>query len=150
MTRRITVLILALAAVFGSAPLAGPASAQQTDNLDRLLNEFTALWYVGDAGGLVELGARRGVEIELQGQSLGALNGRRAAAALRHLFSAQETVDVRPGTASRVAGADNRAFVEMIWVVRPAGAHLSENTLVFIGFVREGDRWKVSQIRILP
>ncbi len=139
----------ALALLLGMGTLAQPLSAQQPDDLDRLLNELTALWHVGDAGGLVELGAAKGLEIEFQGYAIGPLAGRRAAAALRHLFAAQQTVDVRTGRPSRVAGADNRAFVEMIWIVRPAGAQMSESTTVFLGFVREGNRWKVSQIRIL-
>lgn len=147
--KRLAVLALGLAAALGPGTLAAPASAQQPDDLDRLLNEFTALWYMGDAAGLVELAAERGVEIELRGYAIGPLAGRRAAAALRHLFGAQKTVDVRAEAASRVAGADDRAFVEMIWEVRPGGARVSEATTVFVGFVREGDRWKVSQIRIL-
>jgi hypothetical protein len=147
--KRLAVLALGLAVALSPAAFAAPASAQQPDDLDRLLNEFTALWYMGDAAGLVELAAERGVEIELRGYAIGPLAGRRAAAALRHLFGAQQTVDVRAEPASRVAGADDRAFVEMIWEVRPGGAHVSEATIVFVGFVREGSRWKVSQIRIL-
>jgi hypothetical protein len=147
--KRLAAFVLGVAAAFGSAAGVAPASAQQTDDLDRLLNEFTALWYMGDAAGLVELAAERGVEIELRGYAIGPLAGRRAAAALRHLFGAQQTVDVRAEAASRVAGADDRAFVEMIWEVRPGGAHVSESTIVFVGFVREGARWKVSQIRVL-
>lgn len=139
-----------LAALVAMALLGVPASAQQPDDLGRVLDTLLARWQAGDAGGLVALGAGRGLELEVQGHAVGQLSGRRAVAALRHLFSAQQTVAVQSGDPSRVAGADNRAFVELIWVVRPTGAPVTEQATVFIGFVREGPHWKVSQIRILP
>lgn len=144
MMRRL--LLLAI----GLSVLASPIAAQQPDDLTRLKDTLTLLWQRGDAGRLVQLGAGAGLELEVRGQAMGPLTGRRAAAALRHLFAAQQTVSVRSGAASRVAGADNRAFVELSWEVRPTGGPVSERSTVFIGFVREGAEWKVSQIRILP
>lgn len=141
-----------LALAFGLSSLAAPAAAQQTqaDDLARLNNTLTALWQRGDAGGLVRLGAGSGLVLEVQGHAMGPLTGRRAAAALRHLFAAQQTVDVRSGPPSRVGGADHRAFVELTWEVRPGGgAAVTEHNTVFIGFIREGTAWKISQIRIL-
>lgn len=139
-------LLLAL----GLSLLASPIAAQQPDDLTRLKDTLTQLWQRGDAGRLVALGAGAGLELEVRGQAMGPLTGRRAAAALRHLFAAQQTVSVRSGQASRVAGTDNRAFMELTWEVRPTGGPVSERSTVFIGFVREGSDWKVSQIRILP
>lgn len=138
------------AVLLGLVLLAAPASAQQPDDLTRVLDTLLAHWQAGNAGGVVELGAGRGVELEVQGQTVGQISGRRAVAAFRHIFSAQKTVDVRSDTPSRVAGTTNLAFVELTWVIRPDGAPVSEHATVFIGFVREGPNWKVSQIRILP
>lgn len=141
---------LLLLVALGFMVLGAPAAGQQHDDLDGLLDELVDHWVSGDARGLVKLGAARGLELEVQGHSLGPLTGRRAAAAMRHLFSAQQTLAVQSSPLSRVAGADNRAFVELTWVVRPAGTPASERHTVFVGFVREGANWKVSQIRILP
>lgn len=139
-----------LAVALALSILAPPLTAQQPDELSRLMDTLTVLWERGDAGGLVKLGAGTGLELEVPGNDMGPLTGRRAAAALRHMFGAQQTVGVRSVGPSRVAGTDDRAFVELLWEVRPIGAPMSERTTVFIGFVREGTRWKISQIRILP
>lgn len=141
-----TFLFLALALAL--TPVAG--AAQETEDLPRLLDTLSALWQRGDAGALVQLGAGSGLALEIHGDAVGPVTARRAAAALRHLFHAQETVAVRQGTPSRVAGTDNRAFAEMIWEFRPSGATMSETATIFVGFVREPSGWKVSQIRILP
>lgn len=143
-------LPLLVAAALGLALLASPVTAQQPDELDRLMDTLTILWQRGDAAGLVELGAGAGLDLDVEGHPMGPLTGRRAAAALRHVFAAQQTVGVRSARPSRVAGTDDRAFVELVWEVRPVGAPMRERSTVFIGFVREGDRWRISQIRILP
>jgi hypothetical protein len=139
-----------LTLVLGLLLMAAPASAQGTDDeLGAVVVALVDRWQSGDAGGVAELGAGSGLDLEVHGQAVGQLTGRRAVAALRHLFGAQETVTVRGGQPSRVAGADNRAFVELTWVIRPGGAQMVERATVFVGFVREGPTWKVSQIRIL-
>lgn len=139
-----------LLVAFGLMVLTAPAAGQQHRDLDGLLGELVGHWASGDARSLVKLSAARGLELEVQGHSLGPLTGRRAAAAMRHLFSAQRTLAIRSTRPSLVAGANNRAFVELTWVVRPDGTPANERHTVFVGFVREGANWKVSQIRILP
>lgn len=139
-----------LLVAFGLSLLASPLAAQQPDDLTRLKDTLTILWQRGDASRLAQLGAGAGLELEVRGHAMGPLTGRRAAAALRHLFAAEQTVSVRSGEASRVAGAANRAFVELTWEVRPTGGPVSERSTVFIGFVHDGSQWRVSQIRVLP
>lgn len=140
----------ALTLALGLAVMAPPAAAQEPDDLGRLMQTFTVLWEREDAGALVKLSARTGLDLEVQGYAMGPLTGRRAAAALRHLFGAQRTVGVRSGGASRIAGTDDQAFAELAWDVRAAGGTVTERNIVFVGFVREGSTWKISQIRILP
>lgn len=142
--RRLLLVGVALAA------FASPVAAQETRDLGRFLDHLTALWRSGDAVGLVEIGAGQGLDLEVRGDAMGPLAGRRAVAELRHLFNAQRTVAVRSGTPSRVIGTDDQAFVELIWEIRPEGTPVSESTIVFVGFVLEEAGWKVSQIRILP
>lgn len=128
---------------------AAPASAQQNDGLAGLLDTLAVLWTRGDAAALVAHGADAGLDLEIHGESVGTLEGRRAAAALRQLFGALETVSVEAGSAGRVVGAEDRAFGEFIWVVRMPGGMVSESNRIFVALVRENDEWHVSQIRIL-
>lgn len=139
----------ALVVAVGLSLLAAPASAQQTDGLAGLLDTLAVLWSRGDAAALVAHGAEAGLDLEIHGESIGTLHGRRAAAALRQLFGALETVSVEAGSAERVVGAEDRAFGEFIWVVRMPGGMVSESNRIFVALVRENDEWHVSQIRIL-
>lgn len=125
------------------------AAAQQPDDLTGLLDTLAVLWTRGDAAALAAHGAEHGLDLEIHGETIGPLEGRRAAAALRQLFGGQETVSVETGSAARIVGAEDRAFGEFIWVVRMPGAMLTEDNKIFVALVREDDGWRVSQIRIL-
>ena len=126
-----------------------PASGQQADDLSGLLDSLAVLWSSGDAAALAGHGAEAGLDLEVHGELMGSLHGRRAAAALRHLLGSQETVEVRTGTAARVVGAEDRAFGELVWVVRTPGAEVTEDRKVFVALVREERSWRISEIRIL-
>ena len=139
----------AAALVAGLALLAAPAGAQQTDDLTGLLDSLAELWSAGNAAGIASHGAATGLDLEVHGDALGSLRGRRAAAALRQLFAGQETVTVQRGSAARVVGAEDRAFGELIWEVRMPGAAVTEARKIFVALVREDDAWRVSEIRIL-
>lgn len=141
---RSLVVSLALAAV-----MAAPVSAQEEPDLDGLLDTLATLWARGDAARLAEFSADSGLELEVHGETLGVLAGRRVTAALRRVFANQETVSVVASMTSRVTGAEDRAFGELRWELRPDGTTLPEHNTVFVGLVREHDGWKVSQIRIL-
>lgn len=136
-----------LAAGLGAHPAA--ARAQDPDDLAGLLDTLAVLWTRGDAAALAAHGAADGLDLEIAGASMGPLEGRRAAAALRQLFGRQETVAVEAGSAAKVVGAEDRAFGEFIWVIRMPGAALTETNKIFIALVRESRQWRVSQIRIL-
>ena len=138
---------VALAAAL--ALTAGPAGAQQADDVAGLLDSLAVLWSSGDAVALADHGARAGLDLEIHGELMGSLHGRRAAAALRHLLGSQETVEVRTGAAARVVGAEDRAFGELIWLVRTPGVESTEARKVFVALVREDRAWRISEIRIL-
>jgi hypothetical protein len=138
------VALLGLAA----APSLGTGLAAQED-LSSVLATLAALWERGDAAALAAFGAGGGIELELHGEPLGRVSGRKGAAALRHLFANRETVSVHATRTSRVTGTDNAAFGELTWVVRPRGSALPTRTTVFLGLVREGRSWRISQVRVL-
>jgi hypothetical protein len=145
--RLLTAGLLALL-MSATGPLTGGRAAAQED-LAGVLATLAAMWARGDAAALAAFGARHGIELELQGEPLGRVSGRKAAAALRHIFATQETVSVLPSRTSRVTGTDHTAFGELTWVVRPRGSAMPQRTTVFLGLVREGQSWRVSQIRVL-
>lgn len=131
--------------------LAGTAAAQDPDpdDLTGLLDTLAILWTRGDAAGLAAHAAVAGLDLEVDGTSMGHLEGRRAAAAFRQLFGRQETVAVEAGHAAKVIGAEDRAFSEFIWVIRMPGAAMTETHKIFVALVLESREWRVSQIRIL-
>lgn len=139
---------LALVAL-GLAALAAPVSGQDA-GVDRMLDSLAALWARADAAAIARYGAGGGVEMEVQGAALGPLEGRKMAAELRRMFENRETVRVVPGMMARVAGTDDRAFGELNWETRPAGATVPERSTVFVALVRERSGWRISQIRIFP
>ncbi len=126
---------------------AAPVAAQE--DLSRMLDSVAAMWSRGDASALAGFAANRGIEIEVHGASLGRVSGRKAAAAFRHLFADQETVSVRSSMTSRVTGTDRAAFGELTWELRPRGSMVPTRTTVFLGLVREGTSWRLSQVRVL-
>lgn len=139
----------AVAALAAALLASAVAPAQGQDDLSRALDRFAALWERGDAVALAGYGAGRGIELEVQGETLGRVSGRKAAAALRQLFANQETVSVRASMTSRVTGTDHTAFGELTWETRPRGSMVPTRVTVFLGLVREGSVWRVTQIRIL-
>jgi hypothetical protein len=126
---------------------AAPAAAQQ--ELPHVLDSLASIWARGDAGALARLGSSRGIDLEVHGESLGRVSGRKAAAALRLVFANQETIAVRANTSSRVLQAESSAFAELTWDVRPRGSAMPARSTVFVGLVRENRDWQVSQIRVM-
>jgi hypothetical protein len=134
----VTLLVAAVSAV--------PVSAQE--DLSSMFDTLAAVWARGDATALAGFAASRGIELEVHGESLGRISGRKAAAAFRHLFGTQETVSVRASMTSRVQGTDRTAFGELTWEMRPRGSTIPASNTVFLGLVREGTSWRISQIRV--
>lgn len=139
----IMALILAVATV-------APVAAQEPADPAPLLQRLAALWAGGDAGAIAGHVAGSGLELEIEGASLGPVAPRKAAATLRRVFAGQETVSVATTMTARVQGVEDRAFGELTWDYRPDGAASTERHTIFVGLVREGRGWRVSQIRILP
>lgn len=127
-----------------------PARAQDAAELGPLLQRIATLWAGGDATAIARHVADAGVELEVEGRTVGPVAPRQVAAALRQVFAGRQTVAVVATRAEPVGGAEDRAFGELAWEHR-LGAHArTERTTVFVGLVREGRGWRVSQIRILP
>ena len=144
MTRALLPLVLGLALAVA------PASAAAQQDVGSVLAELATLWERSDARGVAEHTARAGLELEVRGNVVGPIGDRNVAAALRRLFSGQETLSVRPSLSGRVEGQGRTAFGELLWAHRPEGMGRPERSTIFIGLVREDRHWRVSQIRVLP
>jgi hypothetical protein len=81
---------------------------------------------------------------------MGPLGDRQASAVLRRLFADRQTVSTRPGMVQMVGGQPRRAFGEVTWITRAPDTTESERLTVLLELVFEGDRWRITQIRMLP
>lgn len=126
---------------------AAPAQAQR---LDQTMARVAAMWARGDVRGLTRHAAASGFALRLDASPSGPVGSRQAAAALRRLFEDGETLSVRPGIAKVVGGEPTRAFGELEWITRPRGTTIPERRTVFVALVREGDGWRVTEIRVMP
>lgn len=149
MTRLTSLVLLALA-----LGLALPVRAQRGPEARVPLETFVAqvshLWGEGDAGGLMELAFRDGQVVLDTGSGTQTVNGRHATAALRALFSERESLSVRPVRVTLAGGSPPRGFGEVAWTYRTRGAPSAQTRSVYVGAVREGTAWKLTELRILP
>lgn len=143
-------MITRAAAIAGLLLLvAVPAARAQDAELDKVLERLGTAWLLGEAAAVVEFSSHRGISIELDGEKIGPLAPRQAAAVLRRLFESRETVSVRLGMANVVGGSPQRAFGEVSWTARAPGTTIPERSTVFFALLKE-DGWKLTQIRVRP
>jgi hypothetical protein len=137
--------LLAILLLLASAP----AARAQDARLEQVLERFAAAWARGDVAAITALTPRSGVSVETERGALGVLAQRQAAAAIRRLFDGRQTVSIRPGMAQVVGGSPPRAFGELTWTTRSRGTTVTERAVIFLALVKEGDNWRITQIRIL-
>lgn len=135
--------------LLGALLLAPAAAYGQQAELRGTVLQLAESWARGDAEELAAHVAGEGLSLELDEGPMGPLGGRQAGAMLRRFFDGHQSLDVRLESARLTGGEPARAFAELTWSVRPEGTTVAERARVFIGLVREDDRWKVTQIRLL-
>ena len=140
--RRIIALVASI-----SLLQAVPAHAQR---LGDIIDIVTFAWSHGDTRALAAMAARDGISIETKRGHMGPLGARQANAVLRRLLEERETVSIRQGVTQEVGGNPRRAFSEIRWVVRTPDTNQPERLTIFIELVHEGERWRITQIRMLP
>jgi hypothetical protein len=146
MTRRAP-LLLGLLALFASAPLHAQATPAQ---LERFVGTVAHLWEAGDAGAIAALVPEQGQVLLDTGSGSESVNSRHAAAALRALFGDRQGASARPVRAAVAGGRPTRGFGQLEWVFRTRGAPATRSCTVYIGAVWAGDRWRISEIRVIP
>jgi hypothetical protein len=143
--RRAVLPLVAIMLAVAALP-AAPAAAQ---DLEQTLQRAAEAWHRGDANAIAGLGARAGISVDLDGRSVGPLGPRQAAAVIRRAFEDRESVGVRPNMSRGVGGNPPRAFGDVVWTTRVRGTTISERATIFFAFVREDDRWRITEIRLL-
>ena len=138
MTRVLPLMLLLASSVPAAAQELGPA-----------MNRLVQAWQRADVGALSELAAASGISLSLEGQRVGPLQPRQATSALRRVFEQRETISARLGMAKEVGGEPPRAFVEIAWITRTRGTTIPEETTVFFALEREGDGWRITEIRLI-
>lgn len=145
--RRIALaLLVALAAVLASSDR---ARAQQAPPLEAFVAQLAEHWRDGDADALVRLAPADGrILLDVAGEQ-GLVPARNAAAALRRLFGAGETVRVRSTRAAVTGGTPLSGFGELAWTTRPRGVTDARTTAVYVGVVLEDGAWRLRELRVL-
>ena len=125
-----------------SAPLRGQVSVQD------LASAVAQEWTLGDVGGLARRMSARGIEVHLAGEVHRGLGVSQARGALARFM---ETRGAGTATVERIqdlGGQPRKAYAELEWRARDPLAETASYT-VFIGFVERGDRWRISEVRVL-
>ena len=141
MMRRIALPVFMLLAA-----AAAPARGQE---LSDVVERVARSWSRGDASAVVAHAARGGLSLDLEGQRVGPVAARQAAAVLRGLFDRSETVRADAGRTRVVGGSPEKAFGEIAWTSRARGTTIPERATVVLAFVREDGQWRVTEIRLM-
>lgn len=125
------------------------ATGARAQNVRPTVDDVARSWSRADAGAIAAGAARAGIAIEIGGDKHGPLNARQVSAVLRRLFDERETVQVSAGMAKVVEGSPDRAFGDLVWTARARGTTQPQRSTVFLAFVLEGERWRLTEIRVL-
>lgn len=125
-------------------------STAHAQRLDDIVDIIAFAWSHGDAKALVAMGAREGIAIETPDSRSGPVGARQAVAVLRRIFGDRQTVALRQGMVQVVGGSPRRAFAEITWIARAPDTTQPERYTIYLELVLEGERWHITQIRMLP
>lgn len=140
---------LRIVGVLVALALTGAARPAAAQDLDQTLGRVAAAWHRGDAHTITRLASRAGISLDVDGRSVGPLGPRQAAAVIRRVFEDRESVRARSNMTRSVGGSPARAFGEINWTTRARGTTIPERATLFVAFVREDDRWRITEIRLI-
>lgn len=143
-----TVLLAALlAATLAAAPTEPAAGAPaQMDSLLAAAQRAARAWRSHDFQGMVGRGT---VALSLPGVAASApLRPTQAAELLRAFAGEARELEVEV-TVARAVDRD-RAYVEVLRVFTPPGSAIASRQTVYLGLRREGARFEVAEVRVVP
>ena len=137
------------ALLFAAALTAAALSPAAAQDLGPVLQRVASSWHKADARAVAALGSEAGISLDVDGSTVGPLGTRQAAAVLRRVFDDRESVSAAPRVSRTVGGDPARAFGEITWTTRARGTTIPERATLFVAFVREGDGWRITEIRLM-
>jgi hypothetical protein len=120
------------------------------NELEQVAVRFAAGWGRGSADAVAGLLSAGGIRLRLEGVERSALPARQASAVIRDFLKGYDAGEARVVRAAPVAGNPGRGFAEIRWQTRVAGTSHPVAHVVFLGLVREGNGWRVDELRLLP
>ncbi len=123
------------------------STAAQQPPLRSVASVVATSWSDGDAEGIARLLSPSGVALHLLGRSQLAAGVRQARAALSELF--ERSGPARVVRAEELGGSPQRGFAEIRWDVTEPGTPDAMRYVVFLGFVGDGDGWRIAEVRVL-
>lgn len=130
----------------------GGLDAQMTSDLglEAAARTFAAAWASGDASAVAGHLAPNGIRLHLEGTPRSALPPRQVSAAIRDFLRGYVDGRAQVTRVTPVAGSPDRGAAEIRWIARVAGTSEPVRRSLFVGLVRDGVRWRVDELRLLP
>ncbi len=126
-----------------------PAAARAEAELAAFVADAARLWAAGDAAAIAALLAAEGGVLLDPGVDAPSTQQRHAAAALRALFAAHESLTARVAATALAATDPPRGFGELVWTFRVRGAPGEQTRSVYVATRREGGDWRITELRLL-
>jgi hypothetical protein len=140
MRRALLVVLVCMTAAYA------PARAQDAN---AFMTKVASAWTRGDASAIAAFANPLGITLEVEGTHVGSITPRQAASVLKRVFDDRETVRATAGAVKRLPGNSGRAYAEIKWERRARGTTQPEHINVFIALARDGDVWRITEIRLI-
>lgn len=121
-----------------------PAAAQDAPPVSRV----QSLWAEEGSGGLAELMAES-VRLHLGRDEHVGVSPRQVQASLDRLFQRFGPAPLVPVREGVLRDDADRAFAEFHWVPSSAAGEAGRTQVVYVGFRRDGGRWRIVELRVL-
>jgi len=146
---RAPVLAVFLGLLLGLRPLAAQEPSTVAGLREAAL-QVAAGWSRDGLPSIGSLMVDRGIRFNAGSGGRETLEPRKAAAALEDLLERRRTRSARVARVTTAEGSEDRGSAEIQWDAVAPGTSQVVRSTVFVGFVREGGRWRIDEIRILP
>lgn len=117
--------------------------------LEAAAARFARVWADGDPAAIARFAASGGVRLYLVDTSHGALSPRQMAAAVASMLEEHRTEEAEVVRVSDAGGSPPRGFAEVGWRAVRAGTVEALSYTVYVGFVLEGQEWRVTELRVM-
>lgn len=137
------------AAVLLAAPVMGCGVAGQ-EAVEAAADAFARQWAGGDLEQIGDALHADGVRVSLLGERANLVSVRQALAGLREFHAGHEPGGATVARVAEVGGVPLRAFAEISWAASAVGTSERSEYLIFVGFMREDEAWRITEIRVFP